>query len=68
MKSLNLTNLVFLEDMNECNFSFLKEKAKKIFIYLKDLETGIEMKFEECLRKKKIFNFQIQAKIMMMIE
>ena len=38
-----------LEDMNECNLSFLREKAKKIFIYLKDLGTRIEMKFEEFL-------------------
>ena len=40
-----------LEDMNECNFSFSKKKAKKIFIYLKDLGTGIEMKFEEFFNK-----------------
>ena len=43
-----------LEDMNECNFSFLKEKDKKIFIFLKDLGTGIEMKFEEFLNKFEI--------------
>ena len=40
--------------MNECNLSFLKEKAKKIFIFLKDLGTGIEMKFEEFLNKFEI--------------
>ena len=40
-----------LKDMNECNLSFLKEKTKKIFIYLKDLGTGIQMKFEEFLNK-----------------
>ena len=43
-----------LEDMNECNLSFLKEKAKKIFIYLKELGTEIEMKFEEFLNKFEI--------------
>ena len=40
--------------MNECNLSFLKEKAKKILIFLKDLGTGIEMKFEEFLNKFEI--------------
>ena len=43
-----------LENMNECNLSFLKEKAKKIFIYLKDLGTKIIMKFEEFLNKFEI--------------
>ena len=34
--------------------SFLKEIAKKIFIYLKDLGTRIEMKFEEFPNKFEI--------------
>jgi hypothetical protein len=43
--------LELLENMNALSLSFLKYKAKEIFIYLKDLKIGIEMEFEYFLNK-----------------
>jgi hypothetical protein len=40
--------------MDELSLSFLTNKAKKKSIYLKDLEIGIEMKFEDFLNKFQI--------------
>jgi hypothetical protein len=43
-----------LEHMEASTLSLLKNKAKEIFIYLKDLETGIEMEFTDFLNKFRI--------------
>jgi hypothetical protein len=43
-----------LEHMEASTLSFLKNKAKEIFIYLKDLEIGIEMEFTDFLNKFRI--------------
>jgi hypothetical protein len=40
--------------MEALMLSLLKNKAKEIFIYLKDLETGIEMEFTDFLNKFQI--------------
>jgi hypothetical protein len=40
--------------MEALTLSLLKNKAKEIFIYLKDLETGIEMEFTNFLNKFQI--------------
>ena len=43
-----------LENMDAAKLAFLKDKAKEIFIYLKDLEIGIEMEFKDFLNKFQI--------------
>jgi hypothetical protein len=43
-----------LEHMEASMLSLLKDKAKEIFIYLKDLETGIELEFTDFLNKFRI--------------
>jgi hypothetical protein len=43
-----------LEHMESSTLSLLKNKAKDIFIYLKDLETGIEMESTDFLNKFQI--------------
>jgi hypothetical protein len=43
-----------LENMDALTLSFLKNKAKEIFIFLKDLEIGIEMEFKVFLNKFQI--------------
>jgi hypothetical protein len=40
-----------LEHTEASMLSLLKDKAKEIFIYLKDLETGIEMEVTDFLNK-----------------
>jgi hypothetical protein len=43
-----------LENMDAVKLAFLKDKAKDIFIYLKNLETRIEMEFKDFLNKFQI--------------
>ena len=43
-----------LEKMDASKLSFLKDKAKEIFIYLKDLEIRIEMEFKDFINKFQI--------------